>query len=80
MGMRRLDPSHIDYAFRNVDAAYRTVEERLKAGVKDDAIKDLFLALGLALEGLRVTLEIVPHRIERLHQKIDRIEKKIGSA
>lgn len=80
MGMRKLDPSHIDYAFSNVDSAYRTVGERLKAGIKDDTTRDLFMALGLALEGLRVTLEIIPHRIERLHQKIDRIEKKIGSA
>jgi len=77
--MRNLDPGHIDSAFRNIDSGSRTISMRLKARIKDETEKDLFMALGLMMEGLKIFLEVVPHRIERLHQKIDRIEKKIGS-
>jgi hypothetical protein len=65
-------------AWRNVDGGVRTLKNA-RENIKDDTTKELFLGLMLAFEGLKIALQIMPHRIERLHQKVDRIEKKIGS-
>jgi hypothetical protein len=73
-----LDPKFIEGAWRNVDGAVRTLRNAQK-NVKDDSTKELFMGLILAFDGLTTALKIMPYRIERLHQKVDRIEKKIGS-
>jgi hypothetical protein len=77
--MRKLDPAHIEYVYKAIDAGYRTILMRLQNGTRDDHERELLIALGNLMNGLEVFMEIVPHRIERLHQKLDRIEKKIGS-
>jgi hypothetical protein len=46
---------------------------------KDKDNAEMAKALYALSYGLRVTLDILDERVERLHQKIDRIEKKIGS-
>lgn len=77
--MRQLDPAHIETVYKMIDGGHRTILMRVKAGVRDDHERDLLFALSHMMEGLRLFMEIVPHRIESIHQKIDRIEKKIGS-
>jgi hypothetical protein len=77
--MRQLDPAHIDTVYKMIDSGHRTIVMRVKAGVWDDHERDLLMALSHMMQGLSMFMEIVPHRIELLHQKIDRIEKKIGS-
>ena len=68
--------------FRLVIATLRQTEDSLNAvrhTTKDKEIGELAKGLFSLSYGLRVALDILPERIERLHQKIDRIEKKIGS-
>ena len=77
--MRKLDAAHIEYVYKAIAAGYRTILMRLKEGARDDHERDLLMGIGHLMNGLEVFMEIVPHRIEALHQKLDRLEKKIGS-
>ena len=73
------NPADVDYAIRNIASGQRHWKSALNRAT-DENTKDLLYGLLLISEGLKVALEIMPHRIERLHQKIDRVEKKLGSA
>lgn len=77
--MRQLDAAHIETVYQMIDGGHRTIVMRVKEGVRDDHERDLLMALSHMMQGLSMFMEIVPHRIEALHQKLDRIEKKIGS-
>jgi len=71
--------AHMDFAIRNIDSGIRTLRMREKDGIKDDTMKDLIMAISLVSYGLQIAMEVIPYRIERLHQKIDRLEKKLGT-
>jgi len=63
-------------------ATLKQNEEFLRAlmgTTKNKEIETIARGLFSLSYGLRVALHILPERIERLHQKIDRIEKKLGS-
>jgi hypothetical protein len=79
--MRKLDPAQIEYAFNAVEAAYKGLKMGVEqsGGIKDPVMRDLYICVGNLCNGLSIFLEIIPHRLESLHQKVDRIEKKIGS-
>ena len=72
------NPAEIQLAIQSIKSGIDTLTEARKSAT-DETTKALILGLMLMSDGLKIALEIMPHRIERLHHKTDRIEKKIGS-
>jgi hypothetical protein len=75
-GMKTAGWYHLQHAMRELtDAANEYL-----MGKRDDADNRSAAALSNLAYGTERSLQELYERMERLHQKIDRMEKKIGSA